>query len=84
MNLDVVDGGLYLEFSKCLRIYLLNIEDDDDILFFWLFFFFGCKFVLFLVFSRWIFGYLLNFKYKLLLIIFKFMFLEKFCVKKNL
>lgn len=36
MNLDVVDGGLYLEFSKCLRIYLLNIEDDDDILFFWL------------------------------------------------
>lgn len=30
MNLDVVDGGLYLEFSKCPRIHLLNTEDDDD------------------------------------------------------
>lgn len=30
MNLDVVDGGLYLEFSKCPRIHLLNTEDDED------------------------------------------------------
>lgn len=31
MNLDVVDGGLYLEFSKCPRIHLLNTEDDEDL-----------------------------------------------------
>jgi hypothetical protein len=29
VNLDLVDGGLYLEFSKCPRIHLLNTEAEE-------------------------------------------------------